>query len=331
MSLLRWPELALLNGDTFVSDNSTRQLMSVCPTMAAYKILFKREHNATAPERDCGKAVHVALEHRYKKLGWRPCDSATEQEMLTAITGEYLKLTMPEDTHLTLLRLHEVVQEYNRQCQQEPFKVLGVEIPLGVPLGVVETTGRRLPKRVNVIWTGRSDMLTTWDDGTNMPMDHKTTSRWDESRMSSFDTDEGQAGYMWSLQELARLHPETGLPAILHGFCINALIIRKDTKSTRAVLPRFEVKRVRFYKSQELLEEWRLNTLEVIKTWLWHYEQGVFPMHRKSCANYFGRKCGYFDVDSVPASQRQMVLASDYYRDATWNPIDRDGAKEDAV
>lgn len=323
------PPLALLDGHTLVMDNSTMQLMTVCPAMGAYKVLWKREGAGTAIERDAGKALHSALEHRYRTHGAAPPTEGTESEMLAILEGCYAGLDVPDNTHLTLARMKEVVLAYNRECGQEPFRVRGVEVPYAVPLGVVPTTGKKLPREVNVVWTGRSDMVTEWEQGTIYTTDHKSMGRYDGSTLAKFENDDGQKGYAWSLQEVARLHPELGLPPVVHGFCLNAIVVRPEYKRAPASggLPRFEVHRHRFHWLPAMLEEWRTNTLAIIGTWLEHYERGYFPMHRRNCASYFGRMCPYKDVDAVVPAQRAMVLASDMFKDVTWNPLDRDGAE----
>lgn len=319
------PPLTLLDGSSWTLDNSSFQLMCICPQMAAYKLLHKRERAGTAIERDAGKALHVALEHRYRKLGSAACDAATEAEMLALLEREFEGMEVPMETHLTLARCKEAVVEYNKARGAEPFKVLAVEMPYAVPLGTVKTRGVKLPPEVQIIWTGRSDLITEWEGGEVHTTDHKSTSRWDASKQAGFAVDDGQKGYAWSCQELARLHPEAGLPKRVHGFCVNNLTIRPELKRASAnALPRFEFNRVRFYWTQAMLEEWRTNTLAIIEGWLEHYERGYFPMHRRNCANLYGRACGYKDVDDVPPEQRALVLGSDLYQDATWSPLERE-------
>lgn len=326
---MTYPPLNLMDDHSWALDNSSFQLMCICPAMAAYKLLNKRERGGTAIERDAGKALHVALEHRYQKLGSAACDPGTEQEMLALLEREFAGLEAPLDTHLTLARCKEAIVEYNKARGVEPFKVLAVEMPYAVPLGVVHTRGVKLPREIQIIWTGRSDLLTQWDGSEVHTTDHKSTSRWDQSKQAQFGVDDGQKGYAWSCQEVARLHPELGLPPRVHGFCVNNLTIRPEYKRPPANggLPRFEFNRLRFYWSQAMLEEWRTNTLAIIEGWLEHYERGYFPMHRRNCANLYGRACGYKDVDDVPPEQREMVLKSDLYKDVTWDPITR-GEKE---
>lgn len=319
------PALKLLDGTSLVIDNSTFQLIPACPQMAAYKILWKRERAGTAIARDAGKSIHTALEYRYRTFGSGPVTPEGEAKMIELFEAEYDKLTdVPEDTHLNKARLKGVISDYNKHYGREPFDVVAVEIPMAAVLGEIATLGKKLPPKLTIAWTGRSDLITKWSDGyfTN---DHKTTGTWDQAKVNQFEVDDGQKGYAWLVQELARTNPELGFPAQLAGFCVNGIVMRKELKRapTDKTLPRNSFERQRFFWTQAVLEEWRENTLQVIETWVKNYELDRFPKHRRNCANYYGQKCGFWDVCQSPASQREMILAMDLYKDVTWEPMNR--------
>jgi hypothetical protein len=319
------PQIELLDGETLNLDNSTYQLMTVCPRMAAYKILWKRDKAGTAIARDSGKSIHTALEYRYRTFGSGPVSPEGEAKMIDLFEEEFSKLQdVPEDTHLNMTRLKEVLRDYNKHWQREPFEVTAVEIPMAAVLGEIKTTGKRLPSVVKIIWTGRSDLITKWEDG-YFTTDHKTTGKWDSAKINQFSIDEGQRGYAWLVQELARTNPELGFPSKVSGFCVNGIVMLRDLKRapTDKTLPRNSFHRERFFWTPEGLEEWRENTLAAIGVWLNCYEQDYFPMHKRNCANYFGLRCGYWDVCGSPASQRNMILGMDLYKDVTWCPLHR--------
>lgn len=326
------PPLQLLDSISLAWDNSTYKLTTACPTMGNYKILHKREKAGVAIERDVGKTAHTALEYRYKTFGAGPVSPEGEAEMLRLFELEYNQLgDIPEDTYLTLARVKQVLVDYNKTYGREPFEVLAVEVPFAVPLGEVTTLGKTLPPKIQVIWTGRSDLLTRYDNGEVFTHDHKFTKQWGPMKSAQFETDEAQQGYAWAVAELARLHPNANLPAKVNGFTVSGIIMRPELKraTKENSLPRNEFVRERFYWTAEQLTEWRTNVLTNIETWLWHYERvqtGItqdFPRNLSQCANYYGKKCGYWETCRAKPSQRPMVLGMDLYKNVTWEPLHR--------
>lgn len=327
------PLLPLLDGDTFTCDNSTYKVITACSTMGGYKVLNKREAAGVAIARDVGKTAHAALEYRYKTFKSAPVTPEGEQIMLAIFERAYNELgDIPEDTYLTLARIKEVLVQYNKTYGREPFEIVATEIPLAFPLGTIRTTGKHLPLDLNIIWTGRSDLITCYDDGQVFTHDHKFTKEWGDKKRASYEVDDAQKGYAWLIQEMAKAYPELGLPEKVHGFVVSGIIIRPELKrgfKDGYNLPRTEFHRDRVLWTPENLTEWRENVLANLETWFWHYEKVQsgekqhFPRNRSQCAMYFGKKCDYWEVCQAPDRQRDMILAMDLFKNVTWDPLNR--------
>jgi hypothetical protein len=77
-----------------------------------------------------------------------------------------------------------------------------------------------------------------------------------------------------------------------------------------------------FYIDQAELDEWERNTIVIIEEMLWHYSRGYFPQKRKWCVGKYGR-CQFYDVCSLPAQQRPLMLQSNMFIEDTWTPLNK--------
>jgi len=305
----------LLDGNTLVLDSTALENFKLCPRKFFYEQMQRRIRAGAKPALDFGKALHAALEVRYKQLGNRAAiGTSVPAEMHTAIDAAYAGIETPLDEWRTLARAHETVDLYNDAYAHEPFDVLGVEVPFAVPVGTVGA--------YRVVWTGRIDLLVGWDAQV-LVMDTKTMSSWGSGKSGEYDNSAQFKGYAWAMQEMHRLHGEP-FPAQVHGFCLNAIVLRKPGVTERTKLPRTEFHRTRCWYSQERLEEWRIDMLAWVATLLDYAQRGYMPMNTKHCASFYGGNCPMLDVCTSPPAQRALVLASDLYTDNTWNTLERD-------
>lgn len=328
--------------------------------MAKYKLLDRRERTGTALPRDAGKAFHKAMETRYREAGSGAPILSTLMAMEAAIKDGMAGLEIGEDDYLTPTRLAEVIRQYNQGCHyemkagavydfpgygDEPFDVLGVEVPFAVVLGTVSTSQGDDYLPIQVIYTGRSDLLGRWRErGEVMVFDHKTGRRWDSSTVIQWQTAAGPKGYAScipqyvregvdhlpaTVREQMRPHEAARLALVgkldrVDGFCLNSITIRDSAGDPKwSKLPATEFHRHLVYYDQAVLDEWRSDTLRWCQTWLEWCASGHWPMNDRHCASFYGRACPYLECCSIPPAQRELVLATDLYMDATWTPLDR--------
>src|SRR5512146_1675946 len=107
--------------DYLLIDNSGLSTIKACPTYGRYKLLEKREKaGATAKGRGPGKAVHAALETRYRMGSHKPSDS--EQALIIqALEKAYaVDPDQPEgDEYLSLTRLRDTMMMYRDGCHYD--------------------------------------------------------------------------------------------------------------------------------------------------------------------------------------------------------------------
>lgn len=197
-------------------------------------------------------------------------------------------------------------------------------------------SGKAYEIRIPVIYTGRIDLPVLWDDTLTI-IDHKTTSMLGTQFTDGMKMSAQQKGYAWAFQTLSGQH--------VSSYCINAIRVkepgdftanaykklggRKNPPSHEQVMEKADqlkrewwnesLIRERFYIKPGELEEWKFNAIAIIKEMFYHYEQGYMPMKTAWC-NKFGR-CPYFDVCSLDANDRGVMLDSGLFMDNTWDPL----------
>ena len=319
------PDLPFVYDETsktpyFFIDNSTLERFTTCKRSYLYYGLHKRETRQIGSALSFGTLIHSCLDLRYRwlaKHATRSTDSTIyKTEVETAqhhLIEEHFK-NNPIDIsdHRTAAMAREVCSIYDWTYAQEPFSVATsdkgpiVEVPFAVPLGIVHY--RSIP--VQIMWTGRIDLGVEWDDGKFMHGDHKTTSMGGEQYFESFINDQGQIGYCWATQKILNLQ--------VSGFFINALVVRKPTKTGTSI----EMMRRRYYVEQERIDEWEYNTLQLVSSLFEDHAAERFPMETKWCVGKFGR-CSYLDICSVNPSGRLPILYSNLFGDVVWSPLNK--------
>jgi hypothetical protein len=103
--------------------------------------------------------------------------------------------------------------------------------------------------------------------------------------------------------------------------CLDECLIKGDQK---ALDKWWETQFYRepFYINQEEIDEWEKNTIVLIEELLWHYSRGFIPMKRKWCTNKYGR-CQFYDVCTLPAVQRPLMLMSNMFVEDSWTPLNK--------
>jgi hypothetical protein len=329
------PTLDLVDDDALVVSPSGLDTLRTCPRMWWYRYGWKRVSGGVAPARDGGKAFDAALNLRYARLGAQAVDPATEEAMLAEIDRAYTGLELPLDEYRTPARYKDVVRAYNEHYGQEPWRVLGVQVPFVVPLGEVATPpvhvvgATRLPARVQVHLHGILDLLVAHQNGQTLVVDTKTMKQWGPSKAAEYENHAQMKAYAWAVPRLSAQAQALGfseaqvakLPDAVHGCLLNAVVVRPPYKSEAwagkaNAKPRTEFHRTITTYSQERLEEWRQDTLAWVGMALGWVASGHFPQNERACANHYGAKCPYLDVCTAPpGAQREVTLGSDLFVD----------------
>lgn len=352
-------KLELLDHDTLVVSPTQLSTIKTCPRMWLYNYLYRRVRAGAFAARDGGKAFDDALNRRYRQASRGPVTPDLEAAMQADIDAGFAGLDLPLDEYRTAARYKEVVTAYNEYYRDEPFEVLGVQVPFTVELGDVATcvafwetyasalepSARELamtklraydlPPRVRVLLHGILDLLVRHrDTGMTLVVDTKTSNSWDARRQSEYDNHAQMKAYAWAMPRLKAQGEALGLndaalarlPEVVHGCMVNAVVIRppyaRESSANRAnAKPRNEFHRYIVAYSQERLDEWREDALAYVETILGCYARNHFPQNEKHCAFHYGARCGYADVCFSPRNQRETILGSDLYQDYQRGPL----------
>lgn len=317
------PTLPLLGGDTIVVSPSQLEVIRTCPTMWRWRYLYRRVKATPNAASLAGKAFDSAINLRYQRHGGGACTPETEAEMLALVDKAYEGVDLPLDEHRTPARFKEAIQSYNQRWKQEPFEVLGVQVPFAVLLGEVDVTNRfwatyykscvhswspvdfrganvcptcgarRVTddhiywpdKSIKVVLRGILDLFVRLGSHV-MIWDTKTSNN---DIDGNYDNSAQLKAYCWALQELARLHPGAGLPPRVHAAAINGVIIRPDYKRSDRTPTAKDKPRLDFHRtfpsfySAERLERWRRDTLVWVEQALGWVARDVFPQNERHC------------------------------------------------
>lgn len=332
---MQLPSLPLVDGCLFV-DNSMLELLTTCPRALEYNRFHKRVAATAKPSLAFGSAIHLALEHRYRSYKNLQPDAALESEIAEMLTVFFESNPQPPDDYRTLNWAIEIVRRYNRIYDLEPFQLLVndagepmVELSFALPLFTYTFPEKNdgsifqnytPEQKIPVIYTGRIDLPVLWDNQLFVG-DHKTTSMIGPSFFDKMKMSAQQKGYCWAFEELTS--------KTVSGYFINAIRVKEPpkslgqeggrTKTTEAAWWRESFQRKRYFLQPGELTEWKHNAIKLVEEMFYHYQQGYMPMKTAWC-NQYGR-CPYFDVCSLPQSDRGVALQSNWFQDNTWNPL----------
>ena len=306
--------LPLHDGDTLLIDNSSLEHFTTCPRQAYYSIVRRLRASGERTALRFGGIVHKVLEARYRAT--TALHAQTEQVtqvMLATAEREFQNWTPPEDDYRNFSTVVELIRRYEEQYPFESFEVardmggnLLIEMPFAVPLGELDYEGRV----VKLVWTGRIDLVYVSTNGGGLyVMDHKTTSVMGPSYFSTFTIAHQLYGYAWAVQQL------TG--SKVQAVVVNAIGVRKPTRTGKA----FEFERAVIPVSQNLVDEWQIDTLHIVSDFLENCRRGYAPKHTAWCVGKFG-ECPFRKVCTLDTvDQREVMLNSGEYQHNEWSPL----------
>jgi len=337
------PPLPLIDGCLFIDNSGWMESLSTCHRLVQYKSLLQRVPTTEKASLNFGSAIHLALEHRYRK--YRHSDIGTEyyNELNTILSEFYNEHPCPIDDWRNINWCFEVVKKYNEKYAIEEFGLLQdesgkvmVELPFAIELyrhRIVEDSDI-MPAiahpEIPIIYTGKIDLPLMFE-GAIWVMDHKSTSSlgaqfFDRMRMSS-----QQKGYCWAFEKL------TGKKVM--GYVVNAIRTKEPPqyviKGTewRGGNSRGEAKKMspqdwwneslqreRYTLKDGELIEWKHNTIAMVEEFFYNYSKGYLPMETALGCTAYGR-CPYYGVCTLPPSDRDLLLQSGLFTNHTWSPL----------
>lgn len=136
--MTRMKTLQLRDGNVLVISPTQLEKMKSCMAMWRYNYIEGRVAARPSPARDGGKAFDDAMNLRYRRMGSAAPDDACKAAMKQAVADAFIGIELPLEEWRTPARYQEVVELYNEQYGEEPFDVLGVQVPFEVALGEVD-------------------------------------------------------------------------------------------------------------------------------------------------------------------------------------------------
>lgn len=310
---------AYLQEGAFLVDNSFMEYLTTCPRKAQYRYENKRQPTSEQAALNFGTVVHKALDYRYIKCLSGQVSTEDEQVIYDTILSPFFDVTPPPDgDHRTLDWAFEIVKHYNKHYLFEPFQLItqpGSDRILSEMTFALPLFEHKLPdgRVIPIIYIGRIDLPVIWD-GVFFIIDHKTATTLGSFYFDGQKVSSQYEGYCWAFSQLTK-HP-------IGGFCINGIRTKAPPAKPRNGWDSWwseGFERHKEYLRPGQLEEWKKNTIALIKEFFFHLSQDYFPLKRKACTMY--GKCPYYDVCYLPEASRELVLSSDQFMDATWSPL----------
>lgn len=290
--------------------NTSLEYFTTCARSAEYYLLRQRRIARPASALTFGAAIHEALALFHTKYESQGPDSWAGffQEAEKLLIPYFQEV--PEDEWRTLERAQRSLASYLASLDEDSLPLTPLvkdggflaETSFEVPIGEVEFNHEFqgvFHKNLKVIWKGRFDLIVEHREKLWV-VDHKTTSFVGPSFFLDFENSSQTLGYTWAAEKIL------GRP--VEGLLLNALVIRKPTKTGVG----FELQRKYFPYCLDRVNEWAFNTLTLVSDFLSHLKRGYFPMETKWCVGKYG-PCQYLDVCTLAASQRETMLASNFY------------------
>jgi len=289
----------LENGALVIDASTLEGRWMVCPTSFYYYRIRKREAAKFYIGREFGKAMHAALAAYY-----------TPGEDYLHVLDEAYPTAIGVEDHRSVDYARRLLKRYIDEFAAETYTVVThdskrmVEMPFAHPIGSVTIDEQTIP----VIWEGKIDLVVRDANNRLFVVDHKTSIIGGDTFWSQFKLSTQQRGYAAVVQDI--------LAEPVHGFVINALFTRRETRTGKGM----EVERQPYPLEQQDLLDWRMNTLNTCADLLRACASDVFCKHTSSCVSKYGR-CDYLSLCELnDLAMREAVLNGREYQPVTWRP-----------
>lgn len=319
------PFFLRLTDGSWLIDNSSMEYLTTCPRSAQFYLHQRRESAAPRSALRFGGIIHEVLEYRYRHFG--PSVSADERQALYSILSKAFETYVPDPEDFRNLDFAvRVIDKYletypveSTETYKLPNGQPAIEVPFITPLGaftvtepiMVSNNGEQphpFQGELPVALIGKIDRLYTSEGGLYL-QDHKTTSVLGPSYYFDFELSSQVYAYNCAVQNLTNQE--------LSGFCLNAIAVRKPTKTGVAV----DCQRKLYPLYPEHMQEWYKDFVHILHTHINSLSVHYFPKHTKHCVNKYG-VCQYHTVCTLAdPCARELMLASSAFKDVTWSPI----------
>lgn len=316
-------------------DYSALSKFMECPRMAENYLIRSREANKDQSATDFGKLFHTLEERR---LGVGALTDEVKKKQHEDIATHFLTHQVPATDHRTQDRMVQTIKLYNERYEKDgwpqkvlyidgkpfverPFKIelMTLEIKNSVPFSwsqlvqgphpypnEVESSSLYIHS-LHILYTGRIDVVLQ-ESNLLFVGDHKTSSRGGRTFEEAFRLSLQTRGYCWAAQKL--------LSREIAGLIMNAVIIRPLTKTGVGT----EFNRITCFYRQDQLTEFELCAKAAVSSFVSMLVSGYFPQYARSFKSPC-EMCDYSENCTLPIHQRADDLASELYRDVTWNPV----------
>ena len=306
-------------------DYSAMSNFMICPRKAENYSIHGREAVRDQSAMNFGGLFHK-LDAQRLLVGFT---ERYAQEKVLTISEHFLRYPPAPADHRTADYMFQVMKGYEERYRTdglkeklyvhegEPF----VERPFKIKLATLEVD-RVLPYRrellvgdegtsyvrnIHVLYTGIMDALLRQNE-LFFVRDSKTSSRGGQEFEENFRLSLQTRGYCWAAQKL--------IGERVAGLILNAIIVRPPTRTGKGI----EYNTRTYFYSPDLLDEFEDNMKAHVEDFVSNLIRGYWPQvalsFKSPCPS-----CDYSENCSLPRAQRAADLASDLYRDVTWNPM----------
>lgn len=271
-------------------DNYALTMHQTCPAKFELGMLQHWRPRMKAAALGFGTSFHAGLAAWYK--------TGEVTKALLAIRESW-DPESPMDDYRTLERCAATMLEYVKIYPVENFRILEVEVPFLLPLGLCTDDGEAIE------YGGIFDMLVEFG-GNVYVMEHKTTSQMGPLYFNQYKPNNQVTGYVWGAAALSG-HRVAG--AIINAICV-----------TKTSAPRFQ--RQITTRTPEEIARWRVDVQSECNNIKRHERDGHFPYRTTSCMQY--GMCAYHSVHVLSNPAEQRVMLEQQYVQQRWDFEARD-------
>lgn len=326
-------------------DNSTLELMMNCDRRFQHGVIAGRIPAGASSPLVYGSAVHSALEKLYRD------DCRDIKELYKVIAPHFEESPPAEGEWRTLETCVDTIQKYLNKYPSEPFAPLlseaqiddtdvieatkMVEVPFAIPLTVIpvnnqlaftwaELVGHSsvipddenckfVVDNLHIVWTGKIDIIAEQDNRLGI-VDHKTSSVVTDAYWKGFELSQQFMGYWWSAEKLLGREISWALVNCIKGGPL------AKTPETRRKHELEMFQRRYYYYRRDQIDNWPNDVIALCEDLVHRLIEGFFPKKTTHCVAKFGL-CPFHPVCTEKPEHQEIILNSNLYSDATWNPL----------
>ena len=269
-----------------VLDATMLDTFDACPAKLNYRFNLNKVTQVKAKPLDRGTLVHLGLEEYYSELqrshNW---DTAMNAMKMAIMAG-----SLESDLETTEInRCYEVLTEHCNvwKYRDLEFDIIEVEKSFAYLLHEDEF--------MKIVMIGKIDLLVNWKTYTNLPIDHKTYER------------------------------DFPVKRLTNQFCNYTVATSSDYLFVnrigfqKSISPEVKHKFVPLSYDPIFHEQWKKNTIEIVKYYAECAVNNSWPMRLTSC-DKFGRLCEYHEVcDSSGLESKQFKLDVNFASAEKWD------------